>query len=242
MPSDERQTMNTNFQTHTVKSFGEELDRLSDDVARMGGLVETLVSDCLQAVMRRDGELADAVIERDRQVDQMERDIEKRVIRLFALRQPMATDLRMTIAAYRISHELERIGDLAKNIARRCRVLNESEPHEMTRSVERMGRLVISQMHEVLNAFSAGSLDDAHSAMKTDDEIDEIYNSLFRELLTYMMEDARTISPSTQMLFVAKNLERIGDHNTNIAEMVHYVLTGEDWRRDRTMSDPDRES
>lgn len=237
MASDERQTMNTSFQTHTVKSFGEELDRLSDDVARMGGLVETLVSDCLQAVMRRDGELADTVIERDHQVDQMERDIEKRVIRLFALRQPMATDLRMTIAAYRISHELERIGDLAKNISRRCRVLNESEPHHLTRGVERMGKLVVSQLHDVLNAFSAGSLDDAHKTMRTDDEIDENYNSLFRELLTYMMEDPRMISPSTQMLFVAKNLERIGDHSTNIAEMVHYVLTGEDLRRDRVPPD-----
>ncbi|MAL09950.1 MAG: phosphate transport system regulatory protein PhoU [Maricaulis sp.] len=234
--------MNPNNQSHTVKAFGDELDRLSDDVARMGGLVETLVSDCLQAVLRRDGDLAGSVIARDKQVDQLEFEIEKRVIRLFALRQPMATDLRMTIAAYRISHELERIGDLAKNISRRSRVLNESEPHLYTRGLERMGKLVVNQLHDVLNAFSAGSLDDAHTVMRSDDEIDEIYNSLFREVLTYMMEDPRMISPSTQMLFVAKNLERIGDHNTNIAEMVHYVLTGDDLRRERGGTNADHNS
>jgi len=220
-----------NVQPHTVRAFGEELNQLSDDVARMGGLAEALVSDCIEAVVRRDGELAASIIDRDRRVDEMEREIEKRVIRIIALRQPMATDLRATIAAYRISHDLERIGDLAKNIARRTHVLNESEPVVLTRGVERMGRLVVSHLHNVLNAYSAGSAEGAVMAWKADEEVDEHYNSLFRELLTYMMEDPRTISPSTQMLFVAKNLERIGDHGTNIAEMVHYIVTGDELTR-----------
>ncbi|MEE2565863.1 phosphate signaling complex protein PhoU [Hyphobacterium sp. Y6023] len=220
-----------NVQPHTVKAFGEELNQLSSDVARMGGLAEALVADCIQAVVRRDGDLAASIIDRDKQVDVMEREIEKRVIRIIALRQPMATDLRATIAAYRISHDLERIGDLAKNIARRTHVLNESEPVVLTRGVERMGKLVVGHLHDTLNAYSSGAVDEAVTAWRADEEVDEHYNSLFRELLTYMMEDPRMISSSTQMLFVAKNLERIGDHCTNIAEMVHYLVTGEELHR-----------
>lgn len=228
-----------NVQPHTVKAFGEELNQLSNDVARMGGLAEALVADCIQAVVRRDGDLAASVIDRDKQVDVLEREIEKRVIRIIALRQPMATDLRATIAAYRISHDLERIGDLAKNIARRTHVLNESEPVVLTRGVERMGKLVVGHLHDTLNAYSSGAVDEAVTAWRADEEVDEHYNSLFRELLTYMMEDPRMISSSTQMLFVAKNLERIGDHCTNISEMVHYIVTGEELHRAPAVSKSD---
>ncbi len=214
---------------HIVKSYEDELNTLTADCARMGGLTEAQVGDALDAVVKRDQALAESVVGRDERLDLLEADIERKAIRLIALRQPMANDLRKTVAAMKIASNLERCGDLAKNIAKRTMILNEAEPiSPLTRSIERMGRLVAGRLKDVLDAYTGSDLDRALAVWSRDDEVDEHYNSLFRELLTYMMGDPRTITACAHLLFVAKNLERIGDHATNIAEIIHYEITGED--------------
>ncbi|HVY34175.1 MAG TPA: phosphate signaling complex protein PhoU [Caulobacteraceae bacterium] len=219
---------------HTVKAYSEELNHLTAEVTRLGGLAEAQLSDSVEAVARRDLPIAHQVIDRDDKLDVLQADIERKAIRLIALRQPVAQDLRHTVAAMKISMQLERCGDLAKNIAKRCLVLAGSEPlPPLTRSIERMGILVTSRLKDVLDAYSAGDIERAAGVWSRDDEIDEHYDSLFRELLTYMMGDARTITACTHLLFIAKNLERIGDHATNIAEMVHFEITGEELVSDR---------
>ncbi|WP_310540179.1 phosphate signaling complex protein PhoU [Phenylobacterium sp.] len=212
---------------HIVKSYEDELNTLTAECARMGGLTEAQVGDGIDAVVRRDTTLAETVVARDERLDVLEADIERKAIRLIALRQPMANDLRKTVAAMKIAMNLERCGDLAKNIAKRTLVLTEAEPMSpLTRSIERMGKLVLGRLKDVLDAYTASDLDRALAVWSRDDEVDEHYNSLFRELLTYMMGDPRTITACAHMLFVAKNLERIGDHATNIAEIIHYEITG----------------
>ena len=219
---------------HIVKTYGEELDQLSAEVVLMGGLAEAQVADAVEAVARRDVALAQSVVQRDHRLDELEKDVEKKCIRLIALRQPMADDLRKTVAAMKIATSLERTGDLAKNIAKRAMVVAEAEPMSpITRSIERMGKLVSSRLRDVLDAYKGGKLDLAQTVWASDTEVDEHYNALFRELLTYMMGDPRTISACTHLLFMAKNLERIGDHATNIAEHIHYELTGEDYVEER---------
>jgi len=214
---------------HIVKAFGDELNQLAAEVTRMGGLAEQQVIDAVDCIARRDVQLAQQVIARDEKLDDLQRDIERKAIRMIALRQPVANDLRRAVAAMKLAHSLERTGDLARNIAKRALVLAESEPvSPLTRSIERMGRLVVGRMKEVLDAYSTGDLDRALGVWRRDDEVDEHYNSLFRELLTYMMGDPRMISACTHLLFVGKNLERIGDHATNVAEIIHYELTGEE--------------
>jgi len=223
---------------HTVKSYEEELNKLSAEVARMGGLTEAQVADAVAAVVKRNQELAGAVVGRDDRLDVAERDIERRSIRLIALRQPMADDLRRAVAAMKIANNLERCGDLAKNIAKRTLVIIESDPlTPLTRSIERMGKLVLGRLSSVLDAYSRSDLERALAVWSQDDEVDEHYNSLFRELLTYMMGDPRTITACAHMLFVAKNLERIGDHATNIAEIVHYEITGAEMSGGRPKTD-----
>ncbi|MBP7648329.1 MAG: phosphate signaling complex protein PhoU [Phenylobacterium sp.] len=212
---------------HIVKSYEDELNTLTAECARMGGLAEAQVGDSIEAVVKRDQALAEAIVGRDERLDVLEADIERKAIRLIALRQPMANDLRKTVAAMKIAMNLERCGDLAKNIAKRTLVLTEAEPlTPLTRSIERMGKLVLGRLKDVLDAYTASDLDRALAVWSRDDEVDEHYNSLFRELLTYMMADPRTITACAHMLFVAKNLERIGDHATNIAEIIHYEITG----------------
>ncbi len=214
---------------HIVKSYEDELNTLTAECARMGGLCEAQVSDAIDAVVKRDQAVAEQVVGRDERLDVLEADIERKAIRLIALRQPMANDLRKTVAAMKIASNLERCGDLAKNIAKRTLVLTEAEPiTPLTRSIERMGRLVLGRLKDVLDAYTASDLDRALAVWTRDDEVDEHYNSLFRELLTYMMGDPRTITACAHLLFVAKNLERIGDHATNIAEIIHYEITGEE--------------
>jgi phosphate transport system protein len=225
---------------HTVKAFTEELDALTQEVARMGGLAEAAVNDSLTAVVRRDTSLAQSVIERDVRIDTAQREIERRAIKLFALRQPFATDLRVVLTGWRIAGELERVGDLAKNIAKRALILNQAEPITLTRSVERMGKLAASHLNQVLDAYANRDVQAAIAVWHQDDNIDAHYNSLFRELVTYMIEDPRTISSCAHLLFIAKNIERIGDHGTNIAEYIHFLVTGEeiDTQRPRADNEP----
>jgi phosphate transport system protein len=213
---------------HTIRAYDEELEALTAELSRMGGLAEVEVADAIRAIGRRDVALAQAVISRDARLDEIEADIERRAIRLIALRQPVADDLRRTVAALKISMNLERCGDLAKNIAKRALVIAESDPlTPLTRSIERMGELVAGRLKDVLDAYAARDVDRARAVWQRDQEVDEHYDSIFRELLTYMMGDPRTIASCAHLLFVAKNLERIGDHATNIAEIITYEVTGE---------------
>jgi phosphate transport system protein len=227
----------TSMADHTVKAFTEELDALTQEVARMGGLAETAVNDSLAAVARRDTELAQLVIQRDAKIDAAQREVERRAIKLFALRQPMASDLRVVLTAWRIAGELERVGDLAKNIAKRTLILNQAEPIQLTRSAERMGKIAAEHLRQVLDAYANKDLQAAITVWHSDDNIDAHYNSLFRELLTYMIEDPRMISSCAHLLFIAKNLERVGDHGTNIAEYIHFLVTGEEIATQRPRAD-----
>jgi phosphate transport system protein len=223
---------------HIVKSYEDELNSLAAECVRMGGLAEAQVADAVNAVTKRNQELASAVVVRDDKLDDAERDIERKTIRLIALRQPVADDLRRAVSAMKIANNLERCGDLAKNIAKRTLVIIESDPlTPLTRSIERMGKLVLGRLSSVLDAYSRLDLERAVVVWTQDDEVDEHYNSLFRELLTYMMGDPRTITACAHMLFVAKNLERIGDHATNIAEIVHYQITGSEMIGGRPKTD-----
>jgi phosphate transport system protein len=166
----------------------------------------------------------------------LQREIERKIMRLLALRQPMGRDLRQTVAALKLAADLERIGDLAKNVAKRALTIQEFDPIALTRNIERMGKLAAAQLKIVLDSFVSHEIAGAVSVWMNDEELDEHYNSLFRELLTYMMEDPRMIGPGAHLLFVAKNIERIGDHCTNIAEVIHYLETGEDLGVDRPKS------
>ena len=224
---------------HTVRAYDEELEALTAELSRMGGLAEVEVADSIRAIARRDVAIAQAVIGRDARLDEIEADIERRAIRLIALRQPVADDLRRTVAALKISMNLERCGDLAKNIAKRALVIAESDPlTPLTRSIERMGELVTARLKDVLDAFAARDVDRARAVWQRDQEVDEHYDAIFRELLTYMMGDPRTIASCAHLLFVAKNLERIGDHATNIAEIITYEITGEHMTDQRPKLDP----
>jgi len=222
---------------HTVKAFTEQLESLSAAVAQMGGLAEAQLADAIEAIGRRDTALAESAVGGDRRIDALQAEIEDRSLKLLALRQPMAVDLRETLAAIKIASELERIGDLAKNIAKRALVLNREPPIRLTQSLARMGKVTLAQLKRVLDAFSDKDSAGAEQVWRQDDEIDEIYNSLFRELLTYMMEDPRTISLCTHLLFVAKNIERSGDHATNIAETVYHMVTGRHLESERPKAD-----
>ena len=213
-------------QDHIVKSFDGELKLLTQEIAQMGGLAEAQLSQAIDALARRDSNAALQVIESDKKIDALEQDVSNLTIRLLALRQPMATDLREVVAAIKISSDIERIGDYAKNIAKRALQLNQRQPLRPVSSIPRMGKLAQQIVKDVLDAYVEKDAERAVAAWRSDEEIDEMYTSLFRELLTYMMEDPRNIGPSTHLLFIAKNIERIGDHATNIAETVHFLAKG----------------
>jgi len=223
---------------HIVKSFHDQLEGLSTSIVQMGGLCETQLTDAIEAMARRDLGLAEKIVGLDSKIDALEAEIELQAIRLLALRQPMASDLRDTLGALKISVDLERIGDLAKNVAKRAIVVSrEVTDQNLVQGLVRMGRLSLTQLKNVLDAYSRRDENAAMTVWKCDDEIDEIYNSLFRELLTYMMEDPKKISQATHLLFIAKNFERIGDHATNIAETVSYIVTGSKFSDPRPKSD-----
>ncbi len=212
--------------THIVSAFDEELAELRKLIAQMGGLAEDQFGKSIEALSRSDRELAERVIAADDKIDRLEKDLEKRAIKLIAKRQPMAADLRAIIVAIRISSDLERIGDLAKNIAKRTLAVDEPLPRSVNAGMNRMAELALEQLSDVLDAYARLDVDKAQDVWVKDSRIDALYNSVFRELLTYMMEDARTIGMCTHLLFGAKNIERIGDHTTNIAENIHYLITG----------------
>jgi len=222
---------------HIVKAFTEQLESLANTVAQMGGLAEAQFANSIEAISKRDGKLAEAAIGSDERVDRIQQTIEEHALKLLALRQPMAVDLRATLAAIKIANELERIGDLAKNIGKRALVLNREPPIRLTQSLARMGRQSLAQLKMVLDAYSDRDAEAARNVWRHDEEIDELYNSLFRELLTYMMEDPRTFGLCTHLLFIAKNIERAGDHATNIAETVYHMVTGSFMRIDRPKAD-----
>jgi len=227
---------------HTVKAFTEKLESLAASVAQMGGLAEAQLADAIEAIGKRDTGLAENAVGGDKQIDELQQSIEDQAMKLLALRQPMAVDLRETLAAIKIASELERIGDLAKNIAKRAIVLNREPPIRLTQSLARMGRQALAQLKLVLDAFSDRDASGAEAVWKQDGEIDETYNSLFRELLTYMMEDPRTIGLCTHLLFVAKNIERTGDHATNIAEVVYHMVSGGHLATERPKADKTSET
>jgi phosphate transport system protein len=222
---------------HIVKSFTEQLEGLANAVAQMGGLTEAQFGNAIEAIAKRDAALAESAIGSDSRIDQLQQAVEEQALKVLALRQPMAVDLRDTLASIKIASELERIGDLAKNIGKRALVLTREPPIRLTQSLARMGRQTLVQLKSVLDAYSGRDAKAAEQVWRHDDEIDELYNSLFRELLTYMMEDPRMIGLCTHLLFVAKNIERAGDHATNIAETVYHMVTGEFLRDERPKAD-----
>jgi phosphate transport system protein len=211
---------------HIVRAYEEELRKLNNTIAEMGGLAESQLGSAIEAVAKRDTELAARVVEADTRVDQLEREVDNLAIRLLALRQPVARDLREIFAALKIASDLERIGDYASNVAKRSIALSQIAPVQPVYALPRMAQFAQLQIKDVLDAYVQRDADQAYSVWTRDAQLDEMYSSLFRELLTYMMEDARSISACTHLLFMAKNIERIGDHATNIAENLYYLVNG----------------
>ena len=211
---------------HIVKSYQQELNRLRALLTEMGGMVESQVAMACRAMLNRDTDAASVAVETDPKVDAMEGDIEQFVIRLLALRQPMAQDLRQIVSALRITTHLERIGDYAANVAKRSLVLTEMTVQFKLSGLSHMALLVQDNLKTIIDSIGENDAEKAMQVWRSDEAIDDIYNALFRELMTYMMEDPRNISGCTHLLFIAKNLERIGDHATNIAETIYYTVHG----------------
>jgi phosphate transport system protein len=212
---------------HTLKAFDEDLDRLRALIAQMGGLAEHAIGEAMRCLVQRDVEGAMTVVNDDRKIDELEIEAERRVVQLIALRAPMAGDLREAVAALKIAGVLERIGDYAKNIAKRVPLLEDSSQFEPLSLLPEMARIAAQMVHDVLDAFVKRDASAARHVIERDQAVDDFYESIFRTLLTFMMERPQTIGQSAHLLFVAKHLERIGDHATNIAEMVYYAATGE---------------
>jgi phosphate transport system protein len=212
---------------HIMKSYDEELSRLSKTIVEMGGLAESQLAAAIEAVATRDSELAARVVEGDARVDDLERESDNLAIRILALRQPMARDLREIFAALKIGSDLERICDYAANVAKRSIALAQTPPIQPVYALPRMGTLALALVKDVIDAYVERDADKALDVWRRDEELDEMYSSLFREFLTYMMEDPRNIGACTHLLFMAKNIERIGDHATNIAERLYYLVHGQ---------------
>src|SRR6266850_1178982 len=212
---------------HTTKAFDLDLQELTRMVAEMGGLAEKQTADAVDALARRDADRAQRVVAADPAIDALQREIEEKAILTIARRQPMAVDLREIVGALRVANDLERVGDLAKNIGKRVAALiGEFHPPKLMRGVEHMAAMVLGQLKEVLDSYAGHDLDKALAVWNGDEEIDAMCTSLFRELLTYMMEDPRNITFCIHLMFCAKNIERMGDHATNIAETVYYMIEG----------------
>ena len=212
---------------HIVKRYDDELKRLTGEIQRMGEIALAQLDAAIDAVMERDSDIAMKIVQSDASIDALEHDVSHDVVRLLALRQPMARDLREILAALRIAADIERIGDYAANLAKRSLALNLLPPVPHTLGLDALGRLAVQQVRDVLAAYRTRDAEAAQHVRARDVELDTLHTSLFRELLTYMMEDARAITPCTHLLFMAKNLERVGDHATNIAENVWFLVHGE---------------
>ncbi len=222
---------------HIMKAYDDDLTQLKTMLAQMGGLAEDQLAKAIDAISRRDTNLADLVIAGDDKIDMLERQVEEKAILTIAKRQPMARDLREIMVAIRVSSDLERIGDLAKNTAKRTHAMSESLPRKLITGVTRMGRIAQEQLKNILDAYAQTNAEKAIAVWRADEELDALYNSIFRELLTYMMEDPRMIGLCTHLLFGAKNMERIGDHATNIAENIYYLVNGKPILEERPKKD-----
>ena len=222
---------------HIMKAYDDDLASLQSMLSTMGGLAEEQLARSLEALTRRDTKLADRVILADDKIDAMERAVEEKAILTIAKRQPMARDLRHIMVTIRIATDLERIGDLAKNVAKRAHAISDPIPRRLTTGLQRMGQLAQAQLKRVLDSFAAADSEQALEVWRHDEDIDALYNSIFRELLTYMMEDPRMIGACTHLLFATKNIERIGDHATNIAENIYFLVHGQALRDERPKKD-----
>ena len=226
---------------HTIKAFDAELQDLGRIITEMGGLAERQISEALEALNRQDPELAATVVDADARVDALQREAEEKAIATIARRQPLGVDLRDIVGALRVSNDLERIGDLAKNIAKRVQVVAGDDTDDthaaVMRGIEHMATMALSQIKDVLDAYARRDSEKALQVWRSDGEIDAVNNSLFRELLTYMMEDQRKIGVCIHLMFCAKNIERMGDHATNIAETIYYMVEGHILADERPKSD-----
>jgi len=212
---------------HTVKAFDEDIGELRGLISEMGGRAEAAIIAAMEALVKRDNDAASRIVAEDRKIDALETEIEKLAVRIIALRAPMADDLREVVAAIKIAGVIERIGDYAKNIAKRVPLIESSRTIEPLSLLPAMARSATKMVEDVLNAFAARDAEAAVDIIERDKEVDDFYNSIFRTLVTFMMENPKTIGEAAHLLFVAKNLERVGDHATNVAEMVYYAATGE---------------
>jgi phosphate transport system protein len=212
---------------HTLKAFDQDIERLRALISQMGGLAQHAIEEAMRCLVQRDVEGAARIVENDKKLDALEIETERRAVQLIALRAPMAGDLRDVVAALKISGVVERIGDYAKNIARRVPQLEHAGKIEPLSLLPEMARIATGMVHDVLNAFVERDAEKAVRVCERDTAVDDFYDSIFRTLLTHMMENPHTIGQAAHLLFVAKNLERVGDHATNIAEMVYYAATGE---------------
>jgi phosphate transport system protein len=223
---------------HTVTAYDDELNVMAGRIAEMGGLAEKAFAEAVSALVSGDTDLARRVIDQDRRLDALHQDVEEGLIAMIVRRQPMGQDLREITAASRIANDLERVGDLAKNVAKRAIAIdNDIQSKKLAIGVEHMTELALGQLKKVLDAYTGRNAEAARHVQEADAEVDAIYTSLFRELLTYMMEDPRVITSCVHLLFCAKNIERIGDHATNIAENVFFMVTGERLPEDRNKVD-----
>ncbi len=224
---------------HTAKAFDTDLQEITRKVAEMGGLAERQISDSMQALMERDIDLAEHVISTDPSIDALQHDIEEKAVLTIARRQPMAVDLREIVGAMRVCNDLERIGDHAKHLAKRVVALDlDLHPQRLIRGVEHMASLVLALLKQVLDAYASRDVTTALAVWHGDEEVDALCTALFRELLTYMMEDPRNITFCMHLMFCAKDIERIGDHATNIAETVYYIIEGRPIADPRPKGDP----
>jgi phosphate transport system protein len=211
---------------HTLKAFDDDIERLRALISQMGGLAEHAITEAMRCLIQRDLDGAAKIVENDKRLDALEVETERRAVQLIALRAPMAGDLRDVVAALKISGVVERIGDYAKNIAKRVPLLENAAKIEPISLLPEMARIATGMVHDVLDAFVERDAEAAFQVCERDDAVDDFYDSIFRTLLTHMMENPHNIGQAAHLLFVAKNIERVGDHATNIAEMVYYAATG----------------
>ncbi|MXO61563.1 phosphate signaling complex protein PhoU [Qipengyuania oceanensis] len=214
------------MQEHTVKAFDEDITKLRGLIAEMGGLAEVALHQAMEALVKGDDDLSELVVKGDKKIDALESEIDKLAVRIIALRAPMADDLREVIAALKIAGVVERIGDYSKNIAKASREIGQRKHFEPLTLLPAMADVAGDMVHEVLTAYAARDPILAREVIKTDEKVDAFYDSIFRNVVTHMVENPATISSAAQLLFVARNIERIGDHATNVAEMVHFAATG----------------